>query len=208
MVPHKSPSIFEKLMPQRLWRVPNAGKTLYLTFDDGPIPELTPWVLDELKRRNAKATFFCVGSNVEQHPDIFQRILEEEHAVGNHTQHHLNGWKTDIEKYLMDIDACQKALDSNGAQTKLFRPPYGRLTWQQRKQLEEHQIVMWDVLSKDYLMTLDPKVVLEESIKATEPGSIIVFHDNIKAEKNIRYALPLYMDHFLKMGYKFESLPC
>jgi len=208
MVPHKSPRIFEKLLPKRLWRVPNAEKTLYLTFDDGPIPELTPWVLDELQRREAKATFFCVGSNIEKHPEVFRRIMEDGHAVGNHTQHHLNGWHTDLEKYLLDIEACQKTLISNQVKTNLFRPPYGRLTWQQRKLLDKYKIVMWDVLTKDYLMTLDQDVVLAESIKATESGSIIVFHDNIKAEKNIRHALPLYMDHFLDMGFKFESLPC
>lgn len=193
-------------MPTRLWKFEPGQKQLFLTFDDGPIPGLTEWVLALLKAKNVKATFFCVGANVQKYPALFSSILNEGHKVGNHTQHHLNGWKTDIQDYLQDIALCDESLKALGYQTPLFRPPYGRLNWKQRKQLPHKTIVMWDVLSKDYLMTLDKEIVLQESIKATEDGSIIVFHDNWKAENNLKYALPRYIDHFLALGFSFELI--
>ena len=206
MVPHKSPSIFRKLMPTRLWKFDTSNKQLYLTFDDGPIPGLTDWILDVLKEYNALATFFCVGENIIKYPDLFKRIIEEGHSVGNHTQHHLNGWKTELEVYLKDVVDCDESMKKNEISTHLFRPPYGRLNWKQRKELEDKTIVMWDVLSKDYLMTLDKEIVLSETIAATEPGSIIVFHDNYKAEKNMKYALPKFIEHFKNLGYHFGRI--
>jgi len=207
MVPHKTPAILQQLMPSRLWRVVTNEKKLFLTFDDGPIPELTDWVLDTLTQYNAKATFFCVGANVEKHPEILQRIVKEGHAIGNHTQHHLNGWQTPLDEYLQNVAACQQTFRAQHVATRLFRPPYGRLRWQQRKQLGDLQVVMWDVLSKDYLQTLASEEVLSESIKATQAGSIIVFHDNVKAEKNLRYALPRFIAHFQSLGFQFDALP-
>jgi len=207
MVPHKTPAILQQLMPSRLWRVVTDEKKLFLTFDDGPIPELTDWVLDTLTQYNAKATFFCVGANVEKHPEILQRIVKEGHAIGNHTQHHLNGWQTPLDEYLQNVAACQQTFRAQHVATRLFRPPYGRLRWQQRKQLGDLQVVMWDVLSKDYLQTLASEEVLSESIKATQAGSIIVFHDNVKAEKNLRYALPRFIAHFQSLGFQFDALP-
>ncbi len=193
-------------MPSRLWRVATDQKDLYLTFDDGPIPFLTEWVLDILKEKEVKATFFCVGANIEKHPKLFERILNEGHAVGNHSQNHLNGWETSLEEYVDNVNGCRASLEKHHVNTNLFRPPYGRLRWQQKKRLSEYQVVMWDVLSKDYLQTLAKEDVLNESIKATEKGSIIVFHDNLKAEANLRYALPRYIDHFKEKGFQFKKL--
>lgn len=206
MVPHKTPAILQKIMPSRLWRVKTDRKVLYLTFDDGPIPNLTEWVLDELKEKKISATFFCVGANIEKHPKILRRIISEGHAIGNHTQHHLNGWNTPTDAYIDNITDCQSVLAKHQITTNLFRPPYGRLRWQQKKRLSHLQVVMWDVLSKDYSQTLAKEEVLEESIRATENGSIVVFHDNLKAEENLRYALPRYIDYFMARGYQFKSL--
>ena len=193
-------------MPSCLWQVKTDGKGLYLTFDDGPIPNLTEWVLDVLEDKKISATFFCVGANIEKHPEIFQRILSEGHAIGNHTQNHLNGWDTSLESYVENVEHCQSVIEKHQVETDLFRPPYGRLRWQQKKGLVDYQVVMWDVLSKDYLQTLSKEEVLNESIKATESGSIIVFHDNLKAEENLRYALPRYIDHFKAKDYQFKRL--
>jgi len=193
-------------MPSRLWKVQTDEKKLYLTFDDGPIPGLTEWVLDLLLLKKAKATFFCVGANIEKHADIFSRIKAEGHSIGNHSHNHLNGWESKTQEYLDNVLACQQVIEKQKVETRLFRPPYGRLKWQQRKVLSAFTIVMWDVLSKDYLQTLEPKDVLAESIKATEPGSIIVFHDNLKAEKNLKFALPRYIDHFQQLGFEFDVL--
>ncbi len=206
MVPHKTPSILQQLMPSRIWQMPNDQDKLYLTLDDGPIPGLTDWVLDVLKERGVKATFFCVGQNIKRHPQLLERILIEQHTVGNHTFNHLNGFETPKDIYLTNVEITDNALADLGVNTDLFRPPYGRLKYSQRKELGHKRIVMWDVLSKDYLQTLPEEEVLTETVKATEPGSIIVFHDNWKAEKNMKYALPRFVDHFLNKGFKFESL--
>lgn len=207
MLPFKTPFIARYIYPRLLWKVNTAEKVIYLTFDDGPIPGLTEWVLDELKREGAKATFFCVGENVERNPSIFKRVLAEGHAVGNHTQHHINGKKTPMEEYLADALACDEALKKQSATTGFFRPPYGRLTNPQRKQLlQQKRIVMWDVLTQDYDQSLSPEHILKKSISATTRGSIVVFHDNNKAERNLKAVLPKYLDHFAGQGYRFESL--
>lgn len=207
MLPFKTPFIARYIYPRLLWKVNTAEKVIYLTFDDGPIPGLTEWVLEELKRVEAKATFFCVGENVERNPSIFKRVLAEGHAVGNHTQHHINGKKTPMEEYLADALACDEALKKQSATTGFFRPPYGRLTNPQRKQLlQQKRIVMWDVLTQDYDQSLSPEHILRKSISATTRGSIVVFHDNNKAERNLKAVLPRYLDHFAGQGYRFESL--
>ena len=207
MLPFKTPFIARYIYPRLLWKVNTAEKVIYLTFDDGPIPGLTEWVLEELKRVEGKATFFCVGENVERNPSIFKRVLAEGHAVGNHTQHHINGKKTPMEEYLADALACDEALKKQSATTGFFRPPYGRLTNPQRKQLlQQKRIVMWDVLTQDYDQSLSPEHILRKSISATTRGSIVVFHDNNKAERNLKAVLPRYLDHFAGQGYRFESL--
>ena len=189
--------------PSLLWHVPVKDKILYLTFDDGPIPEVTPWVLEELRKRNIKATFFCIGDNVRKHPAIFQSIRENGHTAGNHTYHHLNGWNTADKKYNEDIELANKLISSG-----LFRPPYGKIRISQISALKKkYRIVMWDVLSKDYDTKLNGEQCYQRVIKSAQPGSVIVFHDSLKAEERIRFALPKVMDHFFKMGYTFAALP-
>lgn len=207
MLPFKTPFIASYVYPGLLWKVKTVEKVLYLTFDDGPIPHLTEWVLDVLREFEAKATFFCVGENVVKNPQIFRQIISQGHAVGNHTQHHLNGKKTPLEEYLADVLACDEAMKKESVSTPLFRPPYGRLTNAQRKQLlQQKTIVMWDVLTQDYDQNLEPGLILEKSIAATKKGAIVVFHDNIKAERNLKEVLPKFLSHFKQVGYRFESL--
>ena len=202
---HKTPYIIQKIYPSLTWRRPTQEKALYLTFDDGPVPGITPWVLEVLKKYDAGATFFCVGHNVKKYPHIFQRILAEGHQVGNHTYHHLNGWKTPATQYLKDSLKADEAMQ-NGAKSALFRPPYGRITRKQRRQHRHKQIILWDVLSGDFSAKLSPEQVLSQSIRHTRPGSVIVFHDNPKAEKNLKYALPAYLSHFAARGFSFHRI--
>ncbi len=186
-----------------LWSVDTREKVLYVTFDDGPIPELTPWVLDVLQEHGAKATFFCMGRNVEAHPELFQRLLDEGHSVGNHTWDHPSGWRSGRVDYLRSVLRCQRY-----TRTNLFRPPYGRATNGQINALRKRfTLVMWDVLAGDYeeRMTGDDcfAVVRDKS----RPGSIIVFHDNLLSESRMKHALPLVLKHFIAQGYRFDPLP-
>lgn len=206
MVPHKTPYIFKYLWPGSLWKVSGARNSIFLTFDDGPIPELTDWVLQILKEYGAKATFFCVGDNVEKCPEVFLRIKEEGHSIGNHTFNHLNGSKEKAKVYQNNVLECDHAFQKLKVNTNLFRPPYGRLKPSQRHNLKDRKIVMWDVLTKDYDQNLDPDTILKNSIKATSSGSIVVFHDNVKAEKNLKEVLPKYIEHFQSKGYQFDAL--
>lgn len=198
----KTPQFIQKLFPNFTWRIPTEEKVLYLTFDDGPIPEVTTWVLDQLRAYGAKATFFCVGDNVRKHFDVFQKVKAEDHAFGNHTLSHLNGWLNDNIPYFHNVRHCANLVNS-----VIFRPPYGRLKPKQAQFLQRHyRIVMWDVLSGDFDASLSPEQCLANVTNNAGPGSIVVFHDSIKAGERLRYALPRVLEHFSKLGYRFEKL--
>jgi len=198
----RTPSVLPLLYPSLLWKIDTLAKDIYITFDDGPVAGPTDFVVDTLKSFNAKATFFCIGDNIRKHPDQFRRVTST-HAVGNHTFNHLNGWKTSAENYLKNIQLCQQQLLPSN---KLFRPPFGRIKRSQVSLLRDYRIVMWDVLTFDYDRSLSSDKCLNGSIKAVRPGSIIVFHDSLKAEKNLNYVLPRFMEHCASQGYTFKSL--
>lgn len=184
------------------WNKSRAQKSIYLTFDDGPIPEITPWILDVLAQYNAKATFFCVGENIVKHPDIFQRILDEGHQVGNHTFNHLKGWDYSDEEYLENVYKCQELTKTN-----LFRPPYVRAKKSQLKVLEkEFELIYWDVLSGDYDVNMSPQKCFNNIVNYTKNGSIIVLHDNIKAIPRVQFVLPKLLDNYMQKGYTFAIL--
>lgn len=201
-----SNDFLKKLFPKRIWSISTQEKEMFLTFDDGPIPEITPWVLEILKKYKAKATFFCIGDNIKKHPELFKRILSEGHSVGNHTFHHINGWKTLAKTYLEDVKLCQREMQSNSAQSNLFRPPYGKCTTTQAKAIlnKNQQIIMWDIISKDYDAKVSREHCFERIQNRAKPGSIIVFHDSLKAETNMKYALTKTLETF--SGYKFKKI--
>lgn len=192
--------------PKRLWRLPSKKeKVLYLTFDDGPIPEVTPWALQQLEKYEAQATFFCLGKNIEKHPGILQQIKEGRHQIGNHTFDHLNGWKVNTDEYLQDVIQFEKL----GHSTAYFRPPYGKCTSAQAKAIlkKGYKIVMWDIISEDYDHNLSPEHCLQTVLSQAKNGSIIIFHDSLKAEKNLRKILPKVLKHYSNLGYVFKKLP-
>jgi peptidoglycan-N-acetylglucosamine deacetylase len=201
----KSPLLLKWYYPSFVWNKTRSDKVIYLTFDDGPIPDVTDFVLKTLNTFNAKATFFCVGDNILKHPAIFERVLSGGHQIGNHTFNHLKGWKTDDPAYLQNISQCQQL-----TQTNLFRPPYGRIKKSQVKHLHtlfpKIQIIMWDVLSGDFDLQLSPEKCLQNVIKHSGNGSIILFHDSIKAFERLRYALPRVLKYFQDKGYTFATL--
>ena len=203
----KTPWWLRALYPSLTWRIQGAGKTVYLTFDDGPHETATPFVLDQLQQYNAKATFFCIGKNVAAHTDIYNRILKEGHSTGNHTYNHINGWKVSDEVYLKEITDASTLIKSN-----LFRPPYGRIKRSQLKQLQTpnpkpQTIIMWDVLSGDFDPNQTPGACLANILYHTKPGSIVLFHDSTKAWERMSYALPKVLEHFTKEGYEFCAIP-
>lgn len=198
----RPPYLLKKLYPNAIWRMNAAQKKIYLTFDDGPVPDITPWVLDVLKKDNIKATFFCVGENVVKYPELFQRIIDEKHQIGNHTFNHVNGWNTHTNQYLQNIEKCAEVVRS-----KLFRPPYGRLKKSQMSKLKsQYSIVMWDVLSGDYDKKTSQEKCLYNVISTVRNGSIVVFHDSYKAQKKVEYALPCFINWALEAGFEFGIL--
>lgn len=200
--------ILKKIYPNFIWELPNDEKKIYLTFDDGPIPEVTEWVLNELQNYNAKATFFCIGDNIQKHPNVFIKILEGDHAIGNHTFNHLNGWKTKLKEYVANVDVCKKQLETNLCQTNLFRPPYGKIKLAQAKEITQlgYKIVMWDIISKDYDKNTNKETCVDNVLNAIKPGSIIVMHDSVKAFSNLEYALPILLKKLTEKGFVFEKL--
>ncbi|MNK24596.1 Peptidoglycan-N-acetylglucosamine deacetylase [compost metagenome] len=215
----RPPFFLKWFYPNLIWNKDTKEKIVYLTFDDGPIPNVTDFVLNTLKTFDVKATFFCIGDNIQKHPQVFERIKSEGHAIGNHTYNHLKGWKTDDKTYIENFWKCQELTNTN-----LFRPPYGRIKKSQIKDLvkscelrvmgkpqptthnQKLDIVMWDVLSGDFDINLAPEKCYENVIKNTRNGSIIVFHDSLKAWDRLEYALPRTIEFLLNQGYRFEKL--
>lgn len=211
--PVSPPTFLKKVFGGLVWNIPTKEKKIYLTFDDGPIPEVTPFVLELLKKYNAKATFFCIGDNITKYPDIFNTILANNHSIGNHTQEHLNAWKVSHEKYVLNIEKAENTIHQNQIASitknkKLFRPPYGKITLRSIRSLKKkgYAIVMWDVLSFDWLQDRSPEVCLHHILKHAKSGSIIVLHDSLKAYKNMSYILPRLLEHYSSKGFTFESL--
>lgn len=200
----KIPFFIKFLYPRRLWHFSRKQKAIYLTFDDGPIPEVTPWVLLQLLQYNAKATFFCIGQNIQKHPEIFEQITSKGHSVGNHTFNHLNASKTSFSEYLKNTEQAASYFNK----PLLFRPPYGKLDSAIEKALlkKGYKIVMWDVLSADFDPEVSPEQCFKNIVENTKNGSIIIFHDSLKAEKKLRYALPKALKHFSEKGYEFKAI--
>lgn len=198
----KTPSIIKPFTKDLVWNIDTREQVLYLTFDDGPIPEVTEWVLDLLAEYEAKGTFFCIGDNVLKHPEVFARVIKEGHGLGNHTFNHLNGWKVEDASYLENTQRCAEQV-----KTALFRPPYGRIRRSQVAALKQaYHLIMWDVLSADFDPTITSEKCLKNVVDNAEKGSIVVFHDSIKASNHLYHALPRTLDHFSKLGYRFETL--
>ncbi|MDE5687659.1 MAG: polysaccharide deacetylase family protein [Paramuribaculum sp.] len=198
------PLFYRLLFPEAIWRVRrNRRKVVYLTFDDGPIPEVTPWVLDLLDTYNIKATFFMVGDNARRNPGLVEEVRRRGHSIGNHTMHHLQGFKVRSMKYMRDITEAAAYIDSN-----LFRPPHGLLRWEQARAIKKHyNIVMYDLVTRDYSKRLSWEAVFGNVKKYARDGSIIVFHDSLKAEANLRKALPASIEWLKEQGYEFLALP-
>ncbi len=203
MLIEQPPRIYRALYPQTIWRLPLEGqKVVYLTFDDGPIPEITPWVLDLLDKYSIKATFFCVGDNVRKHPEVYADVLSRGHRVGNHTFNHLQGIRTWTKNFVQNTDLAHEYIESN-----LFRPPHGHMRFPQYLALKKkYQIIMWDVVTRDYSKLMTPTDVFNNVKKYTRNGSIIVFHDSLKAEMNMKEALPQSIEWLIKEGYSFRVL--
>lgn len=200
----KTPRIIMRFLSNYTWRFHSKKKEIYLTFDDGPTPEITSWVLSELKKYNAKATFFCIGKNVVQYPKIYNQILKDKHSVGNHTHNHFNGLKHSTKTYIENCIEARKFINSH-----LFRPPYGKLKPQQAKKIRSlgYKIILWDVLSADFDTRISKETCLHNVLKNTENGSIIVFHDSVKASEKIRFVLPKILAKFSEEGYIFKAIP-
>ena len=202
----KTPWLIRKYYSECIWEIDTKEKNIYLTFDDGPHPEATLFVLEELKKYDAKATFFCIGENVKKYFEVYQQIIDAGHRIGNHTYHHLNGWKTKDEPYLEDVAEAAKIIDSN-----LFRPPYGRATKFQLSALKGGKLnlipIMWTVLSADFDSSIQSEDCYLNVIKNSKEGSIVVFHDSSKAFGHLQYTLPKVLEYFFLKGFKFKSIP-
>lgn len=201
----KTSWVIKKLFPKIIWSVPNNHNTIYLTFDDGPTPEITTWVLSLLEKHQAKATFFCIGKNIEANYTLYEEIKNKGHQIGNHTFNHLNGWKTNNEIYIKNVDKCQETIQKN---TKLFRPPYGKITLRQASLLRKkgYKIILWEVLSADFDQGISPEKCLENLIQNCKPGSIIVFHDSVKAFKNLHFCLPKFLEFAKEQNFNYAVL--
>ena len=198
------PLFYRLLFPEAIWRIKkHKEKVVFLTFDDGPVPEVTPWVLDLLDSYGIKATFFMVGDNVARNPELFEEVRRRGHSYGNHTMHPLQGMKVTTYRYMHDITEANDLIGS-----ALFRPPHGLLRWKQARAIKDHyNIVMYDLVTRDYSKKLKPEQVLANVRRYARNGSIIVFHDSLKAEKNMKAALPQAIEWLMARGYRFEQLP-
>ena len=202
----KTPFLLRALYPNCVWKKPTNEKRIYLSFDDGPHPIATPFVLEQLEKYDAKASFFCIGKNVAEHPAIYEQIIAKGHTVGNHTQHHVNGWHTEDDLYLQNIAQASTPIQSN-----FFRPPYGRIKKSQIRKIRADKslpqaIIMWDVLSGDFDTTITGQKCLSNVLKHTKAGSIVVFHDSAKAWDRLQVALPATLDYFTQKGFQFRAL--
>ena len=205
MYPIKTPWLVKQLYPNLIWNADTRSRCIYLTFDDGPIPIVTPFVLNILQQYNAKATFFCIGDNVRKHPEIFEQVKAAGHAIGNHTYNHLKGWETDDHAYLDNFLKADELICS-----KLFRPPYGRIKKSQirllKKEKPDLEIIMWSALSGDFDINITPEKCLDNVVKHTKSGDIVLFHDSLKAKERMEYALPRAMEIWSREGYEFREL--
>ena len=199
----KSPKILQYLFADFLWKINTNEKVIFLTFDDGPHPFITPWIIDLMNQYNAKGTFFLTGEAVRRYPDLYQLYKTNGHQVGNHTYQHIKGWRSRRKKYLKEIDHCAEVVESS-----LFRPPYGQIHLRSIREIKrQYKVVMWDVLSMDFDSKTSSEICLSNVINYSKEGSIVVFHENDKSIKNIIYALPKVLEHFTKLGYEFKSIP-
>lgn len=204
----KVPKYIQRLFRHQIWNIKNDENAIYLTFDDGPIPYVTEEVIRILNEENIKATFFCIGDNVKKHPEVFNKIIENNHAIGNHTFNHLKGWNTTTETYLNNTKLCQNEFKKHQLNCNLFRPPYGKISPKQSKRLRNDgfKIIMWDVLSKDYDKEVNPQDCINNVINNTKSGSIIVFHDSLKAQNNVLESLPKIIQTLKNKGFTFKKL--
>lgn len=201
--------LIKKLFSNYIWEIPNSENKIYLTFDDGPTPEITEWTLQQLKKYNAKATFFCIGDNIRKYPEIFKKVIEEGHSIGNHTFNHLNGWNTSKQDYLENAKKCQSEIyNLQPAICTLFRPPYGKIKPSQSRELRKlgYKIIMWDIISYDFDAKISKEKCLENVLTNVKSGSIIVFHDSIKAFPNLEYTLPKVLEILNKKGFVFVKI--
>lgn len=208
IIPAKTPGFVKTLFPNFVWNIDTDNKELYLTFDDGPTPEITDWVLQLLAKYNAKATFFCIGNNIKKHPEIFQKIITEGHSVGNHTYNHLKGWKHKAKDYVNDVIETDKLINNPSINSNLFRPPYGKFKNKQSKKLLElgYKVILWDVLSYDWDKSVSEDTCFNNVTSAAKEGSIVVFHDSVKASRNLKDVLPKVLEYYTEKGYEFKAL--
>lgn len=199
----KPPKFIRRLFPSLIWEIDDPDReAVFLTFDDGPTPGVTEWVLDTLEKYDARATFFVLGKNVEAHPELYRRIVGAGHKVGNHTYSHPKGWDMSVERYVEDVDFANDLIHSD-----LFRPPYARIKPAQARALaQRYKIVMWDVLSRDYSRSLSRRACLKNVVKYLTPGAVIVFHDSEKAARNMRYALPRTLERIRQLGLRCKTI--
>jgi len=204
----KTPSLIKLIFKNWIWSFSSKEKVLYLTFDDGPTPVVTNWTLKQLDTYNAKATFFCIGKNIAENPTIFQEIVAQNHTIGNHTNNHLNGLKTETSTYINNTEAFENSFDFNNGNSKLFRPPYGKIKFKQAKKIRKkgYKIIMWDVLSADFDTSITPQECLNNVIENAKSGSIIVFHDSLKAQEKLEFVLPKVLGYYSEKGYSFKSI--